>query len=74
MGLQWTTTFLQPGLHHSAQRKMLRRGIGPQRVGSHNPNVERNAVEMVLSLQSFEGNPHPLVLRYIHYFGFLAVL
>ncbi|KIM20898.1 hypothetical protein M408DRAFT_41311, partial [Serendipita vermifera MAFF 305830] len=34
MGNQWNPAFIQPGHHHANQRKMLRRGLGPQRVGS----------------------------------------
>ncbi|KIM28323.1 hypothetical protein M408DRAFT_329427 [Serendipita vermifera MAFF 305830] len=63
MGNQWSAAFIQPGPHHSNQRKMLRRGIGPQRVGSHTPIIEKNATRLMMALQSFEGDPHKLVLH-----------
>ncbi|KIM28318.1 hypothetical protein M408DRAFT_329423 [Serendipita vermifera MAFF 305830] len=65
MGFQWSPVLAQPGLHHSNQRKMLRRGIGPQRVGSHDPIIEKNITKLMLTLQRFQGDPHPLMLRAI---------
>ncbi|KIM19583.1 hypothetical protein M408DRAFT_31100 [Serendipita vermifera MAFF 305830] len=63
MGIHWSTAVIQPGLPHSAQRKMLRRGIGPQRVGSHDPIIEKNVAKLMLTLQNFQGDPHPILLR-----------
>jgi cytochrome P450 len=63
MGWQWSVGFMQPGPRHSNQRKMLRRGIGPQAIGSYNPLIEKTATNLMLSLQDFEGNPHHLLLR-----------
>jgi hypothetical protein len=57
--------FLQPGPHLIEQRKMLRRGIGPQRVGSHSENVEKNTTKLMLELSQFEGNPRELIKRYL---------
>ncbi|KIM28300.1 hypothetical protein M408DRAFT_329411 [Serendipita vermifera MAFF 305830] len=63
MGTQWSTAAIQPGLHHSTQRKMLRRGIGPQRVGSHDHIIEKNVAKLMLTLQKSQGDPHPFVIR-----------
>ncbi|KIM28322.1 hypothetical protein M408DRAFT_139912 [Serendipita vermifera MAFF 305830] len=63
MGSQWHTTVLQPGAQHSYQRKMLRRAIGPQRVGSHDLVIEKNVTKLMLTLQKFEGNPHRTFLQ-----------
>ncbi|KIM28320.1 hypothetical protein M408DRAFT_23723 [Serendipita vermifera MAFF 305830] len=62
MGIQWSTVVIQPGPHHSNQRKMLRRGIGPQRVRSHDPIIEKNVAELMIKLQTFQGNPYPLMV------------
>jgi cytochrome P450 len=63
MGWQWNVALLQPGPHHSNQRKMLRRGIGPQAIGSYNLQIEKAAANLMVNLQDFEGNPHHLLLR-----------
>ncbi|KIM23782.1 hypothetical protein M408DRAFT_250244 [Serendipita vermifera MAFF 305830] len=63
MGWHWGTTFQQPGPHHSIQRKLLRRGIGPQGIASHNTKIEDNANKLMLALEGFEGNPYELVLH-----------
>lgn len=63
MGIQWSTVVIQPGPHHSNQRKMLRRGIGPQRVGSHDSIIEKNASKLMIELQKFKGDPRPLMLQ-----------
>jgi hypothetical protein len=63
MGWQWGLAFLQPGTSHTNQRKMLRRGIGPQRLGGHNPIIERITAKLMLEMREFKGNPLPLVLK-----------
>jgi len=63
MALEWVLVFNQPGPHLSQQRKMLRRSIGPQRVGSHDEKIEQNATRLMLELKTFEGNPNPLIIR-----------
>jgi len=63
MGLEWLLTFLQPGYHLSEQRKMLHRGIGPQRISSHNEKIEQNTTKLMLELRTCEGNPRPLIVR-----------
>ena len=65
MGLDWILAFLQPGHPLSEQRKMLRRGIGPQRIGSHSDKIEQNTAKLMLELGSFEGNPRPLIMRLV---------
>ena len=44
---------------------MLRRGIGPQRVGLHSENIEKNAAKLLLALQGFEGNPFSGLLQFV---------
>ncbi|KIM28312.1 hypothetical protein M408DRAFT_329418 [Serendipita vermifera MAFF 305830] len=63
MRIKWLTSLIQPGLHHSNQRKMLRRGIGPQRVGSHDSIIESNASKLMITLQNFNGDPRSLILQ-----------
>jgi len=63
MGLEWTLAFRQPDSHVWEQRKMLRRGIGPQRVGSHGEKIERNTTKLMLELDTFEGNPRSLISK-----------
>jgi cytochrome P450 len=58
MAFGWGTPFLQPGPHHSNQRKMLRRGIGPQRVGSYDPIIESEIAKLMTELERFQGNPN----------------
>ncbi|KIM28303.1 hypothetical protein M408DRAFT_23708 [Serendipita vermifera MAFF 305830] len=52
-----------PGSLHSERRKMLRRGIGPQRVGSHDYVVEKHVNRLIVKLQSVQGDPNPVVSR-----------
>jgi hypothetical protein len=63
MELYWNTSLLQPTFSHSNQRKMLRRGIGPQRVGSHDPLIESEAARLMYELVPFKGNPAPTIQR-----------
>jgi hypothetical protein len=65
MGFGWSTAFIQPGIHHSNQRKMLRRGIGPQRIGSYDSAIESGVAKFMVELQKFQGNPNPALLRYV---------
>ncbi|PVF97326.1 cytochrome P450 [Serendipita vermifera] len=57
MGWQWEMPLQQPGFHHSNQRKMLRRAIGPQRVGSHDPRIEYEISKLLIALNTFQGTP-----------------
>ncbi|KIM28310.1 hypothetical protein M408DRAFT_308234 [Serendipita vermifera MAFF 305830] len=63
MGLHWITPLIQPGTHHSNQRKMLRRGMGPQRVASHDSKIEKNTRNLIITLQNFQGDPRHLILQ-----------
>jgi hypothetical protein len=63
MSWGWGMVFLEPGPHHSEQRKMLRKGIGPQRIGSHGEKVEKNADKLMLTFNNFRGDPFPHILR-----------
>jgi len=61
--MQWVLAHIQPGPHFQEQRKMLRRGIGPQRIGSHNEKIEKHATRLMVALNSFKGSPHELIQR-----------
>ena len=61
MGWRWLPGFLEPGPSHSNQRKMLRRGIGPQRLGGHNPILERVTANLMLEMRDLKGDLPPLV-------------
>jgi cytochrome P450 len=65
MGWKWLTTLLQPGPNHLSQRKMLRRAIGPQRVGSHDPLIESDVAKLMNVLSTFQGNPSDTVQQYV---------
>ncbi|KAG8825364.1 hypothetical protein FRC19_011601 [Serendipita sp. 401] len=55
MGLSWSLAFMQPGPHHSNQRKMLRKAIGPARVSSHDPRIEQMTNDLMLKFFNFQG-------------------
>lgn len=57
MGWEWSLAFMDPSHTLLEQRKMLRRGIGPQRIASHNSLIEKITAEMVVGLNTFEGDP-----------------
>jgi hypothetical protein len=71
MELFWNTSLIQPTFSHSNQRKMLRRGIGPQRVGSHDPLIESEVARSMSELVTHVGNPalniHQCVLSNPHH-------
>lgn len=65
MGWQWSLAFMDAVPTHANQRKMLRRGIGPQRIGSHNHIFEKVAAKLMLELHNLKGDfPSPLVLKW----------
>lgn len=57
MGWGWDLVFLQPGPSHSSQRKILRRAVGPQSVGSHDPVIEATVMKFMNELNTFQGCP-----------------
>jgi cytochrome P450 len=65
MKVGWSTAFIQPGTSHSNQRKMLRRGIGPQRIGSYDPTMEFEIARFMPELEAFEGNPYLIIQQYV---------
>ncbi|PVF97212.1 cytochrome P450 [Serendipita vermifera] len=65
MGWNWLTTLLQPGPSHLNQRKMLRRAIGPQRVGTHDTLIESDVTKLMTVLGTFQGNPSDTVQHWI---------
>lgn len=44
---------------------MLRRGIGPQRVSSHDPVVEKSTRQLLLESQGLRGNPADTIIQYV---------
>jgi hypothetical protein len=71
MGWGWDLAFLQPGHHFSTQRKMLRRSLGPQAVGSHDINLESEVAKFMTVLDTFQGHPGETVREYVQHFRFL---
>ncbi|PVF93578.1 cytochrome P450 [Serendipita vermifera] len=57
IGWEWSTSIIQPGPHHSNQRKLLRRSIGPQTVKRHDIFIESEVVKLMTVLSTFQGNP-----------------
>jgi cytochrome P450 len=63
MGWKWSLAVVQPGPSHSNQRKMLRRAIGPQRVGSHDAYIESETAKLLTTFEKFEGDPNLTLQR-----------
>ncbi|PVG04930.1 cytochrome P450 [Serendipita vermifera] len=61
LGWDWMLAFVQPNSHHANQRKMFRRGIGPQKINSHDELIESEVEKLMPVLQTFQGNPLPAV-------------
>lgn len=61
MGWNWSLAFIPQGPAHQTGRKMLRRGIGPQRIGAHFPLFEAAAANLVIKLNQFQGDPEEAV-------------
>jgi hypothetical protein len=64
MGWSWVLSLAQPGPTHATQRRMVRKAIGPQRVGSHDPLVESEISKLLKSLTKFQGNLIEMIQRY----------
>lgn len=59
METEWNLAFIQPGAKHQFMRKMLRRGIGPQRIASHDHLIQDRVSELMVSLLKLKGAPGP---------------
>lgn len=57
MKWDWSLALVQPNSHHSDQRKILRKAIGPQRVGSYDSMIESEVAKLMPKLLSFTGDP-----------------
>lgn len=68
LGWNWALVIRQADSTHQLIRKMLRRGIGPQRVASHDPLVERTTNQLLVDLKGFHGNPKRLVFESVDLF------
>lgn len=53
---------MEPSISHSNQRKMIRRGIGPQRIKSYDPSIESEVAKLMTVLEMVQGDPN-LTLR-----------
>ncbi|KAG8753458.1 hypothetical protein FRC14_006019 [Serendipita sp. 396] len=65
MDLAWSFAFMQPGVHHSNQRKMMRKAIGPSRVGSHDPQIEQGCSNLMLKYSEFQGYVPAVTFDYL---------
>ncbi|PVF93573.1 cytochrome P450 [Serendipita vermifera] len=57
VGFGWNPLFIPPGDHLFHQRKMLRRAIGPHRVGTHDQIIEFEIGKLMTVLETFQGDP-----------------
>lgn len=53
----------EPDKAHQEMKKMLRQGVGPQNVASHDVLVEDCTKVLMIQLRSLRGHPTPLVQR-----------
>ncbi|PVF93566.1 cytochrome P450 [Serendipita vermifera] len=65
IGWNWSPVLAQPGPRHSNIRKYLRRAIGPQRIGSHDPLLESETAKFMLTLSTFQGNPDDVLQDWV---------
>ncbi|CAG7852153.1 SubName: Full=Uncharacterized protein {ECO:0000313/EMBL:CCA72098.1} [Serendipita indica DSM 11827] len=63
MGWSWLPAFMSPDALHGRIRTLFRRGIGPTKMPSKDPLIERKAQDFVLDLQGVRGNPKSTVLN-----------
>lgn len=63
MDWKWGLPLRQADKNHQEMRKMLRRGIGPQRIGSHDELLEVCAKELILNFRIAKGDPIPLITK-----------
>jgi hypothetical protein len=63
----WEMPLIQPGVHHSNQRKMLRRAIGPQRVARHYTRIESEVSKLITVLNTFQGAPISVIQEYVNH-------
>ncbi|PVF92913.1 cytochrome P450 [Serendipita vermifera] len=60
-GYTWSVAAMQPGHLHSAIRRVFRESIGPQSVTKYDPFIQREAHNMIVAYQAFEGNPWTVI-------------
>jgi hypothetical protein len=65
MGWHWALSLVQPGIHHSNQRKYLRRAIGPQGIASHETRIEIEVTKLIPILSKFQGNPNDQMQKWV---------
>jgi cytochrome P450 len=63
MGFKWNPALREPDNVHQEIKKMLKKAVGPQRVGSHDPLLEDCTKELMLKFGSLQGDPIPLLVR-----------
>ncbi|KAG8806461.1 hypothetical protein FRC17_004977, partial [Serendipita sp. 399] len=57
MGNERNLSFIQPGATHQFMRKMLRMGIGPTRIATHNHLIETSVSSLMLTLRDVKDYP-----------------
>lgn len=65
MDYKWDIVLRQADKTHQEVRTMLRKGIGPQRIGSHDEFLEDCTKDLMLNLATLQGNPIPVVTRWV---------
>jgi hypothetical protein len=53
----WSSFFMEADSHHLKQRKMMRRGTGPQGIGRYNHLFESEVTRVAMDLQTVQGSP-----------------
>lgn len=61
MGWGWSVVLRNADSAHLAMKRMLRRGIGLQRISSHDLLFEQSANQLLLSLRGVQGNSFSLI-------------
>jgi hypothetical protein len=63
MDWKWGLPLRPADKTHQEMRKMLRRGIGSQRIGSHDDLFDECAKELMLHFQVTRGEPIPVITK-----------
>jgi hypothetical protein len=53
----WSSFFMEPDSHHLKQRRMMRRGVGPQGTSRCNHLFELEVTRAAIDLQTVQGSP-----------------
>jgi hypothetical protein len=61
MGWGWSIVLRNVDSAHLVMKRMLRRGIGPQRISSHDILFDQASNELLLTLPGMQGDPFSIV-------------